>query len=141
MIFATREWFEALVAALNRQPDLAEAMQGLGEDAALVVERDAAFPRDVAAYGRNVGGRIEARILHDADEVLELEPAYVVRAPYGLWKQMMRGTLDPVKAALGGRVKVQGDLQNLVRRASFRYVTDTALRELDTRFPDEEGGR
>ena len=141
MIFTTREWLDALVAALNRQPDLARAMAGLGDDAAAVVERDTGFPRDVAAYGRNAGGRIEARILDDADELLELEPTYVVRAPYGLWKQLLRGTLDPVKAALSGRVKVQGDLETLVRRSGFRYVTDAALRDLDTRFPDEEGGR
>jgi hypothetical protein len=140
MIFASRPWLDALVAALNRQPDLAKAIFGLGEDAGAVVERDVGFPREVAAYGRNVGGRVDARLLDDADGLLELEPAYVVRAPYGLWKQLLRGTLDPVKAAMSGRLKVEGDLERLVRQASFRYVTDAALRELETEFPDE-GGR
>lgn len=139
MTFATRAWLEALVAALNRQPDLARAAAGLGDDVAAVVERDAGFPREVAAYGRLRGGRAEARLLADADEVLELEPAYVVRAPYRLWKELLQGKLDPVKAALSGRVRVEGDLEALVRRVSFRYVTDAALREVPTVFPDEEG--
>jgi hypothetical protein len=140
MIFASKPWLDALVAALNRQPDLAKALSGLGEDLGLVVERDAGFPREVAAHGRNVGGRIEARVLPDPDDLLELEPAYVVRAPYGVWKQLLRGAADPVKAAMSGRVKVEGDLQRLVRQAGFRYVTDAALREIETEFPDEEGG-
>jgi hypothetical protein len=141
VIFASKAWLEAIVAALNRQPDLAKAIDGLGRDSAVVVERDAGFPRDAAAYGRYSGGRVEAQLLPDVDDVLELEPAYVVRAPYRLWKELLRGTVDPVKAALSGRVKVEGDLEALVRRAGFAYVAQGALREVPTEFPDEEGGR
>jgi hypothetical protein len=141
MTFATRPWLDALVAALNRHPDLARALEGLGADAGAVVEPDTGFPREVAAYGRSAGGRIEARLLADADDLLELEPAYVLRAPYRAWKELLRGTLDPVKAAMSGRVKVEGDLERLVRQASFRYVVDAALREVVTEFPDEGGGR
>jgi hypothetical protein len=139
--FGTKGWLDALVAALNAQPDLARALDGLGGDAAVVLQRDAAFPRDVAAYGRTVGGRVEARLLADADDLLELEPAYVARAPYRLWKELLRGTLDPVKAALSGRMKVEGDLEALVRRAGFLYVVRDALRGVSTSFPDEEGRR
>ena len=141
MIFASKAWLDGIVAALNRQPDLASAVEGLGHDLAVVVQKDAGFPREVAAYGRNAGGRVEARILADADEIYELEPAYVVRAPYGVWKQLLRGTIDPVKSAMTGRLKVEGDLEALVRRASFRYVCDSALREVATTFPDEETKR
>jgi hypothetical protein len=140
MIFASKAWLEAVVAALNRQPDLARAMEGLGADVGAVVERDAGFPKDVAAYGRNAGGKVEARILPDVDDLLELEPAYVVRAPYGVWKGLLRGAIDPVQAAMSGRVKVEGDLERLVRQAGFRYVSDAALREVRTEFPDEEAG-
>jgi SCP-2 sterol transfer family len=139
--FGSAAWLEALVAALNRQPDLARAVDGLGRDAGLVVERDAGLARDAAAYGKFAGGRVEARLLADADDLLELEPAYVVRAPYRLWKELLRGTVDPVRAALSGRVRVEGDLEALVRRAPFRHVADAALREVPTEFPDEEGAR
>jgi hypothetical protein len=141
MTFGTKAWLEALVGALNAQPDLSRALDGLGRDVAVVLERDAAFPRDVAAYGRNVAGRVEARLLADADDLLELEPAYVARAPYRLWKDLLRGTLDPVKAALSGRLKVDGDLEGLVRRSGFVYVVRDALRGVTTSFPDEEGRR
>ena len=140
MLFASEEWIAAVVREVNAHADLPRAIAGLGADLAAVVERDrAGFPHGAAAWGRQAGGRIvEWRRLEDEDDVLELRPAYVVRAPLATWKELLRGTLDPVQAALGGRVRVQGDLQSLVRRASFRYIVDEALRRVDTRFPDEE---
>lgn len=140
MEFASRPWLAAVVERLNGHPGLAPALQGLGPDLALVVEPSPGFPAPVAVWGRHAGGRIaEWRVLHDEDEILELEPAYVVRAPYLLWKELLRGG-DPVKAALSGRLRVQGDLEALVRRAVHRPVADAALAAVATEFPDERGG-
>ena len=142
MRFASPEWLDAVVEAVNRQPDLGRAIAGLGIDLAAVVERERPhFPHGVAAWGRHAGGRIvEWRILEDEDDVLELAPAYVVRAPLRLWKDLLRGAADPVQAALSGRVKVKGDLESLVRRAGYRYIVDEALRKVETEFPDEVSG-
>ncbi len=136
MRFASREWIDAVAAALNAQPDLARALAGLPRDAAFVVERERpAFPRAVAVHAEHDRGRIVRwRVLPDEDDVLELEPAYVVRAPYRTWKALFRGD-DPVKAALSGAVRVEGDLEALVRRAGYRYVVDAALAAVPTEFP------
>jgi len=134
--FASREWIGAVVEALNRQPDLPRALAGLGADAGVVVERDGpAWPREVAAWGRHEGGRVvEWRRLADPDDLLELEPAYVVRAPYQVWRSVLSGA-DPVKAILSGRVRVSGDLEALVRRSEYRRVVDAALAAVPTEFP------
>ena len=139
MLFASEDWIEAVVRAVNAHADLPRALEGLGSDLAAVVERDrATFPSGAAAWGRHERGRIvEWRRLEDEDDVLELRPAYVVRAPLATWKELLRGQADPVQAALSGRVRVQGDLQSLVRRAGFRYIVDEALRKVETVFPDE----
>ena len=139
MRFASAEWIEAVVRQVNGHPDLARALAGLGSDLAAVVERDPVhFPHGAAAWGRHEDGRIvEWRALEDEDDVLELEPAFVVRAPLGLWKELLTGKVDPVQAALSGRVKVKGDLDGLVRRAGYRYIVEEALRRVDTVFPDE----
>ena len=136
MRFASREWIEAVATALNAQPDLARAIEGLGRDAAFVVEAEPpAFPRAVAVHAEQARGRVARwRILPDEDDLLELEPDYVIRAPYRTWKALFRGD-DPLKAALGGLVKVEGDLEALVRRASYRYVVDAALARVPTEFP------
>jgi len=142
LLFASSEWLEAVVRQVNGHPDLGRAIAGLGADLAAVVERDSRhFPWGAAAWGRHEGGRIvDWRILEDEDDVLELSPAYVVRAPLAVWKDLLRGRADPVEAALTGRVKVKGDLDGLVRRAGYRYIVDEALRRVATVFPDEVSG-
>jgi hypothetical protein len=136
MRFASREWIEAVAAALNAQPDLARALAGLGRDAAFVVEAErAAFPKPLAVHAEHDHGRVARwRVLADEDDILEIGPAYVFRAPYGTWKALLRGG-DPVQAALSGAVKVEGDLEALVRRAGYRYIVDAALAAVRTEFP------
>ena len=135
MRFASREWIEAVVSAVNAQPDLAKALAGLPRDAAFVVLAESpAFPRTVAVHAEQEGGRV-ARwcILPDEDDLLEIEPAYVLRAPHGVWKALLSGA-DPLKAALSGQVQVKGDLEALVRRSGYRYVVDAALAAVETEF-------
>jgi hypothetical protein len=136
MRFASREWIEAVAAAVNAQPDLGRALAGLPRDAAFVVGAEKpAFPRTVAVHVEHERGRIARwRTLPDEDDILEIEPAYVLRAPYGVWRSLLAGR-DPVQAALSGQVRVEGDLEALVRRASYRTLVDAALRAVPTEFP------
>ncbi len=136
MRFGSPEWLKAVVAALNAHPLLPEALGGLGRDAVVVVEADPpAWPRTVAAWAEQRGGRIARyRILADEDEVLELEPAYVIRAPYRTLRGLLEGA-DPVQAALTGRVRVKGDLEALIRRARYRHLLDDVLAEVPTELP------
>ncbi len=135
MRFASRAWIEAVVDATNAQPDLARAVAGLPRDAAFVVEADgSAFPRTLAVYAEVEQGRVARwRFLADEDDVLELEPGYVFRARYGVWRRLLGGA-DPVKAALSGEVRVEGDLEALVRRTGYRHVVDVALASVKTEF-------
>lgn len=141
MLFPSQAWLAALLDEVNRHPDLARALAGLGPDLAAVVEADApALWKPFAAYGRHERGRIAAwRVLADLDEIWELEPAYVVRAPYRVWRALLEGD-DPVKAALSGKLKVEGDLQALVRRAHYRTIVDAALARVATEFAADRGG-
>ena len=139
MLFPSAAWLAAVVGAVNRHPDLPRALAGLGADLGAVVEVDPpALPRAVAAWGRQAGGRVaEWRILDDEDEILELRPAYVLRAPYRLWKDLLGGRADPLGAVLAGRLRLEGDLESLVKRANYRYIVDAALASVATEFPDE----
>ena len=136
MRFGSPAWLAAVVAALGEQPGLPEALRGLAPTAALVVEPGPGFPRALLVWGRHAGGRIaEARPLHDEDELLELEPAYVVRAPYAVWRALWEGE-DPVRAALTGRVKVRGDLEALIRKAHHRPLVEAVRAAVPTEFEE-----
>lgn len=136
MIFGSAEWIGAVVAAANGHRDLPAALAGLPRDVAFVVEADGpGWPRTVAAWAEHDGRRIASwRLLADEDEVLELEPAYVIRAPYRTFRGLFQGA-DPVQAALSGKVRVEGDLEALVRRTRYRHVVDAALAAVATEFP------
>jgi SCP-2 sterol transfer family protein len=141
VIFPSEAWLRAVVEAVNRHPELPSALAGLGADLGAVVEPTPPhLGRAFAVYGRQQAGRIaEVRVLADEDDLLELEPAYVVRASYGVWKALVRGE-DPVRAALSGRVRVEGDLQALLRRAGYRPILVAALATVATEFADEGEG-
>ncbi len=136
MRFGSPEWLKAVVAALNGHPHLPEALAGLGRDAAVVVEADPpAWPRTVVAWAEQRAGRIARwRVLHDEDEILELAPAYVFRAPYRTVRALLQGG-DPVQAALSGRVRVEGDLEALLRRMHYRQVLEDVLATVATELP------
>jgi len=135
VIFPSEAWLRAVLERVNDHPDLGKALTGLAPDLCAVVEADPpALAAPFAAYGRQEGGRIAAiRVLSDPDEIWELEPAYVVRAPYRVWKALLRGG-DPLRAVLSGRIKVDGDLEQLTRRVSYRYILDGALASVETEF-------
>ena len=63
--------------------------------------------------------------------------AYVIRAPYSRWKDVLNGDLDPVKGMMQGKLKVQGDLATIVRyvRAANELVHLTTM--VPTEFIDE----
>ena len=142
MRFPSEAWLRAVVGAVNRQPELPEALRGLGPDLAAVIDAEPPhLARPFAVYGRQERGALcEVRVLADEEEIWELEPAYVLRAPYRVWKALVRGE-DPVRAALSGLLRVEGDLQALVRRAGYRHVLYAALAAIATEFVDEGEGR
>jgi hypothetical protein len=134
--FGAPEWWRAVVAGLEVHPELPAALAGLGLDVAVVIEADPpAWPCTVAVWAEQHAGRIGRwRILEDDDEVLELAPAYVIRAPYGIVRGLLQGG-DPIRAALAGRVRVEGDLEALLRRAHYRHVVEDVLAMVPTELP------
>jgi hypothetical protein len=92
-----------------------------------------AFAVHVVPEGTRIG---KLRVLADPDDLEEIEPAYLVRAPYSVWKALLLGTLDPVEAVVRRRVKVVGDVQPLIERVRYRSIVDRLLAKLETRFPD-----
>jgi putative sterol carrier protein len=61
----------------------------------------------------------------------------VIRAPYSRWKEVLLGRLDPVKAMLQGKLKLRGDLPQIIRhvRAAKELVNVAAA--TPTEFVDE----
>jgi hypothetical protein len=137
--FPSKEWCEEAVRLVNTDPERSLAARGWQGDIGVIV--DAEPGRLARAFVVHVVPRdslIESwRVLEDPDDLDELEPAYLARAPYGVWKQLLQGSLDPVEAVLRRSISVKGDLQQIIERLRFKGVVDRVLTGLKTEYVDE----
>jgi putative sterol carrier protein len=137
--FPSKAWCEEAIRLLNADPEVPDAGAGWEGDFGAIVEAEPgrlARPFCVHVTPRN--GRIERfEVVPDADDFDEIEPAYLARAPYSVWKQMIRGELEPMEALLKRRIAVRGDLQPLIERIRYSGIAERVLARLDTKFVDE----
>jgi putative sterol carrier protein len=141
-VFPSREWCDEAVRLTNADPDCARAGAGWEGDFGLVVEAEPPHLRDAfAVHLEPEAGKIGRwRVLADVDELDEIEPAYLARAPLGVWKGLIRGTLDPVEAVLKRSIVFQGDLQPLLERMRYKGLAERVLSQIVTTFAGEGRG-
>jgi putative sterol carrier protein len=138
-IFPSREWTDEAVRLTNADPEVAAAGADWVGDFGIVVEAergrlDASFAVHVVPNR----GRIErCKILRDPDELEEIEPAYLARARYSVWKALLKGELDPVEAVLRRQIALAGDVQPLIERAHYKGIGDRVLAQIRTVWADE----
>ena len=139
-VFPSKEWCEDAVRLLNDDPERSLAAQGWQGDIGVIVDAEPGkLTRAFVVHVVPRDARIEKlRVLDDPDDLDELEPAYLARAPYTVWKQLLQGSLDPVEAVLRRRIALKGDLQQVIERLRFKGIADRLLSELKTEFVDEQ---
>jgi hypothetical protein len=138
--FPSKEWCEEAVRLVNEDPERSMAAQGWqGEIGVIVDAEPGKLAKPFVAHLVPRDNRIEKlRVLDDPDDLDEVEPAYLARAPYSVWKQLLQGSLDPVEAVLRRRIAVKGDLQQLIERLRFKGIADRVFAQLKTEYVDEQ---
>jgi len=139
-LFPSQAWCEEAIRLANDDPDVERAGAGWDADIGVIVRAEAGkLTEDFVVHLEPVEGRFERfRLLREADELLELEPAYRVSAPYSIWKALILGTLDPVEALVRKSLLVEGDVQPLIERMQYRGIAERVLERLGTVFLDEQ---
>ena len=139
LVFPSREWCEEVVRLVNADPESVEAGQGWVGDFGVVVEREAGkLERSFTIHCVPRDGKIHnLRLLEDPDELEEIEPRYLARAPYSVWKALIQQTLDPIEALVRRRISVDGDVQQLIERMRYKGIAERVLAKLNTGFVDE----
>jgi putative sterol carrier protein len=137
-VFPSREWCEEAIRLVNADPEIAQAGDGWQGDFGVVIEPEGPLAAPFVVHVVPEAGRIVSwEVLEDPDDLEDLEPAYVARAPYSIWKALMVGTLDPIEAVLRRRVSMSGDLQPLIERLRYKAIAERVFGSLGTRFVDE----
>jgi putative sterol carrier protein len=139
-IFPSKEWCEAAIRVLNADPEVHEAGAGWEGDFGAIVEPEPnRFPRAFCVHVVPRNGRIEKfEVLADRDDLDEIEPAYLVRARYSVWKELIQGTADPLDAVMKRQIDVRGNLQPLLERLKYMGIAKRVLAGLETKFAEEE---
>lgn len=136
-VFPSEEWIAVYRDRINSSSDYREAAAEWEGDVAFVFEAepDRGVPEDLWAVLELWHGECRASRMVTAEEGARC--AYVIRAPYSRWKEVLHGDLDPVKGMMQGKLKVQGDLATIVRyvRAANELVHLTS--QVPTTFLDE----
>ena len=107
-----------------RDPAVISAVAEFGAVAAgIVIERGGSLCSDFCVLARIEPGR-DAHLEYpeDEDELEEYEPDYIAWAPYALCRALLERAIagerpDPLRAILERKIRLQGDLQRLVRHA------------------------
>ena len=137
--FPSKDWAEAYKDAINANADY--RLHGkdwthgvvafvVKADAALGIEADTALWLDVHA------GECRSIQLMSAEEAKSA--AFVLFAPYAMWKTIIKKEIDPIKAMMQNKVKLtKGHMPTIVRyvNASRQLVESTS--RVPTKFRDE----
>jgi putative sterol carrier protein len=136
-MFPTEEWFQAYIRAIDESAEYAEYAATWEGDVIIQVEAepDRGVADDVHGlldlwHGGCRGGGI-------VDEARAATAAFVVRAPYSRWKDVIRGDLEPVKGLVQGKLRVRGDLPTILRYVKGTQELAYIAGQVETTFPDE----
>lgn len=127
--FPSDEWLTLFRDLINESREYREAAEDWEGDVAfyLEAEPDRGVPDDLVAWLDLWHGECRGARMISVDE--GEEAAYGIRAPYSRWREVLEGRLEPVKAMVQGKLKLRGDLAEIVRhvRAAKELVHLTTL--------------
>ena len=127
--FPSDEWLTLYRDLINGSREYREASQDWEGDIAFVMEAepDHGVPDDLVAWLDLWHGECRGARMITADE--SGRAAYGIQAPYSRWREVLEGRLEPVKAMVQGKLKLRGDLAEIVRhvRAAKELVHLTTL--------------
>lgn len=111
--FLSDAWIKKLKEELNQNEDYQRSARDWEGDFIFVIEPDDELAEEVYYYlGLHHGEATGARRLENMGEK---EAEFVVRAPYGNWRRVIDGELDPIQGMLTNQLKLKGDLMMVMR--------------------------
>ena len=125
--FPSEEWINELSRLLNESESYAQSAKDWEGDFIFVVGSDEVYEETGYLFlGLRHGKSTGAALLGSSDE----RPAeYTITAPYGTWRKVIDGELDPIQGMMMRKLKLEGNLMKIMRypKAAKEIVTCCAL--------------
>lgn len=111
--FPSDAWIEELGRRLNENTSYERSAKDWEGDFLFVVEPDEDYDETVYLFlGLRHGKSTEAAQVASKDE---RDTEFVIRAPYGVWRRVIEGELDPIRGMMTRRLKLSGNLMKIMR--------------------------
>jgi putative sterol carrier protein len=133
ILFGSPEWADALKKALETSQSYKEAAKKWEGDLYIIVEPDAAYKhRNIMYLDLWHGECREARAITDENEK---SPKYRIFGPFTNMKQILDKKVDPVQSMMTGKIKVKGDMAQIMKMPRAAVELVNCMTVFETVFP------
>lgn len=137
-VYPSDEWIESFQLVCNNDPEFRDACASFsGKMLWQIEEEPGKLPRSILLFSWPDHGYIrEAQALGKAEDRPDVE--YIITGKYSVWKAIVKGELEPVRALITRKVKLtKGSQMKLLKqvRMAMRMMKNCSL--VQTQFFDE----
>jgi putative sterol carrier protein len=130
--FPSEEWIKELEIRLNASESYAQAAATWEGDNIFVILPDADYQGTSYFYiDLQHGKASNARELKSLDEHGAL---FISIAPFGTWRKVLDGRLDPIQAMFSGKIKMKGSMAQIQRTPKATYEMTKIAGQIDADF-------
>ena len=134
ILFGSQEWVDALKKTLESSQPYKEAAKKWEGDIYIIVDPDASYKHRHVLYLDLWHGECrEARVIADENEK---SPKYRIFGPFTNMKQILDKKVDPVQSMMTGKIKVKGDMAQIMRMPRAAVELVNGMTAFETVFPD-----
>ncbi len=130
--FPSEEWIKELESRLNASESYAQAAATWEGDQIFVILPDDNYPETTYFYINLQHGKAsDAWQLKSLDEKKAL---FTSSAPFGTWRKVLEGRLDPIQAMFSNKIKLVGSMAAVQRTPKATYELVKVAASIDTDF-------
>jgi putative sterol carrier protein len=130
--FPSKEWIEELCNRLNASEAYAHAAANWEGDNIFIILPDNDY-QDTTYFYMNLqhGKAFDAKVLKNLEERKAL---FTTSAPFGTWRKVLEGRLDPLQAIFSGKLKLVGSLAQVQRNPKATYELTRVAASIESDF-------
>lgn len=132
--FPSAEWLQALKEKLNADEKYANIAKKWEGDIMFNIEPEGSLTKPVKLYIDLWHGKCRGAYIVDETRTEQLNPAYVLSAPYGNFQRILNSDLDPMQAMITRKLRVQGSMTYMMRNVPVVLDFVRCAQELDTEY-------
>jgi putative sterol carrier protein len=130
--FPSEEWIKELCTQLNASETYAQAAATWEGDQIFVILPDDSYPETTYFYINLQHGKAsDPQQMKSLDEKKAL---FTSSAPFGTWRKVLEGRMDPIQAMFSNKIKLVGSMAAVQRTPKATYELVKVAGSIDTDF-------